>query len=104
MPQSCTGGGIAVDTTGNIYFSGTTNFYNSGSGQYGNSGQSEDFPILNAYQPCLDTPPPTVLMNPNPCSAPTTTPYPTDAFVAKINPNGAAGGPAAFLDLLRRHR
>jgi len=51
-----TGGGIAVDAPGNIYFSGTTNFYNSGLGQYGNSTQSADFPILNAYQPCLDTP------------------------------------------------
>ncbi len=29
------GGGIAVDSTGNIYFSGTTNFYNSGLGAYG---------------------------------------------------------------------
>ena len=60
-----TGGGIAVDTTGNMYFSGTTNFYNSGNGQYGDSNSSVDFPILNAYQPCLDTPPPVVLGNPN---------------------------------------
>jgi hypothetical protein len=57
-----TGGGIAVDSTGNIYFSGTTNFFNSGAGQFGNSGQSGDFPILNAYQPCLDTVPPTIRM------------------------------------------
>jgi uncharacterized repeat protein (TIGR01451 family) len=91
-----TGGGIAVDTTGNMYFSGTTNFYNSGSGVYGNSGQSEDFPILNSYQPCLDTPPPTVLLNPNPCFQPTTTPYPSDAFVAKINPLAPAGTQLLF--------
>jgi uncharacterized repeat protein (TIGR01451 family) len=90
-----TGGGIAVDSTGNIYFTGTTNFYNSGSGLYGDSGQSEDFPILNAYQPCLDTPPPTVLVNPNPCSAPAT-PYPTDAFVAKLNPLAPAGTQLLF--------
>ena len=90
------GGGIAVDLTGNVYFSGTTNFYNSGSGQFGDSG-SEDFPILNAYQPCLDTPPPTVLTNPNPCTAPTTTPYPTDAFVAKLSPNNAQTGAAQLL-------
>jgi uncharacterized repeat protein (TIGR01451 family) len=90
------GGGIAVDSTGNIYFSGTTNFYNSGQGSFGDSG-SEDFPILNAYQPCLDTPPPTVLSNPNPCSAPATTPYPTDAFVAKLNPNNAQTGGAQLL-------
>jgi uncharacterized repeat protein (TIGR01451 family) len=89
-PAVAVGGGIAVDSLGNMYFSGTTNFYNSGSGQFGDSGQSEDFPILNAYQPCLDTPPPLVLLNPNTCSAPTT-PYPTDAFVAKINPQGAVG-------------
>lgn len=79
------GGGVAVDTTGNIFFSGTTNFYNSGSGDYGSSG-SGDFPIDNAYQPCLDTVPPTTLPVSNPCTAPTS-PYPTDAFVAKINPN-----------------
>jgi Domain of unknown function DUF11/Beta-propeller repeat len=85
------GGGIAVDTTGNMYFSGTTNFYNSGSGLYGNSGTSGDFPILDSYQPCLDTIPPLILSNPNACTAPTTTPYPTDAFVAKINPLAQAG-------------
>ena len=90
-----TGGGIAVDSTGNIYFSGTTNFYNSGSGSFGDSG-SEDFPILNAYQPCLDTPPPTTLANANPCSAPGTTPYPTDAFVAKLNPLAPAGSQLLF--------
>jgi uncharacterized repeat protein (TIGR01451 family) len=90
------GGGIAVDSTGNIYFSGTTNFYNSGQGSFGDSG-SEDFPILNAYQPCLDTPPPTILTNSNPCSAPATTPYPTDAFVAKLNPNNAQTGGAQLL-------
>jgi uncharacterized repeat protein (TIGR01451 family) len=92
---AATGGGIAVDATGNIYFSGTTNFYNSGSGVYGDSGESEDFPILNAYQPCLDTPPPSILPNPNPCFAPAT-PYPTDAFVAKLNPLGSAGTQLLF--------
>jgi Domain of unknown function DUF11/Beta-propeller repeat len=86
-----TGGGIVVDSTGNIYFSGTTNMYNSGSGVFGNSGTSGDFPILNSYQPCLDTIPPVTLTNPNACTAPTTTPYPSDAFMAKINPLGGAG-------------
>ncbi len=86
-----TGGGIVVDSTGNIYFSGTTNFYNSGSGVFGNSGNSGDFPILDSYQPCLDTVPPVTLTNPNACSAPATTPYPTDAFMAKINPLGGTG-------------
>ncbi len=85
-----TGGGVAVDATGNIYFSGTTNFFNSGAGQFGSSGQSGDFPILNAYQPCLDTVPSVTRTSVNPCTAPAT-PYPTDAFAAKLNPNAAAG-------------
>jgi len=95
VPPIATGGGIAVDPTGNIYFSGTTNFFNSGAGQFGDSGQSGDFPILNAYQPCLDTPPPTVLANPNPCTAPAS-PFPTDAFMAKLNPNAQAGTQLIF--------
>ncbi len=94
------GGGIAVDTAGNMYFTGTTNFYNSGSGIYGNSGSSGDFPILNAYQPCLDTIPPVILSNPNACSPPTATPYPTDAFVAKINPLAQAGAQLLFSSYL----
>jgi uncharacterized repeat protein (TIGR01451 family) len=94
VPPIATGGGIAVDSTGNMYFSGTTNFFNSGNGSYGDS-QSSDFPILNAYQPCLDTPPPTVLGVSNKCVAPAT-PYPTDAFVAKLNPNAQAGSQLLF--------
>jgi uncharacterized repeat protein (TIGR01451 family) len=90
------GGGVAVDTTGNMYFSGTTNFYNSGSGVFGNSGSAVDFPILNAYQPCLDTPPPVVLANPNTCTTPAGTPVPTDAFVAKLNPLGPTGAQLLF--------
>jgi uncharacterized repeat protein (TIGR01451 family) len=92
-PPCNVGGGIAVDATGNMYFSGTTNFYNSGLGAFGDSGQSSDFPVLNAYQPCLDTIPPVVLTNPNLCAPPATgaTPYPTDGFMAKINPLGAVG-------------
>jgi hypothetical protein len=98
------GGGIAVDTTGNVYFSGTTNFYNSGESQAGSgSGNGSDFPIVNAYQPCLDTPPPTSVVFPLSCSPPTLPPppapqtYPTDAFVAKINPNNAQTGTAQLL-------
>jgi hypothetical protein len=95
-----TGGGVAVDTTGNIYFSGTTNFFNSGSGIYGNSG-SGDFPILNAYQSCLDTIPPAVLPPPvvNTCVAPTA-PYPTDGFLAKINPLGQSTSQLLFSSYL----
>jgi hypothetical protein len=87
-----TGGGVAVDAPGNIYFSGTTNFFNSGLGQYGNSTQSSDFPIVNSYQPCLDTPILTNTQNAVNCVEPTATPYPTDAFVAEINPNNAQTG------------
>lgn len=94
------GGGIVVDTNGNMYFSGTTNFYNSGLGEYGDSIAGTDFPILNAYQPCLDTVPPLVLENPYQCSAPAivapATAYATDAFVAKINPSAPAGTQLLF--------
>src|SRR5208282_5525606 len=65
VPAIAVGGGIAVDTTGNMYFSGTTNFLNSGLGPFGNSSQSEDFPIVNAYQACLDKPPVTLTPPPN---------------------------------------
>jgi uncharacterized repeat protein (TIGR01451 family) len=86
------GGGIAVDTTGNVYFSGTTNFYNSGEGPNGGVLKSTDFPILNAYQPCLNTPPPTTILPPVTCPA-VTTPEPTDAFMAKLNVvNAQTGG------------
>ena len=81
-----TGGGIAVDTNLNVYFTGTTNFTYSGC-----SGCSTtDFPILNAYQPCLDTPPTTTIVNPQTCSSTTTDTAP-DAFVAKLNPDAAQG-------------
>jgi uncharacterized repeat protein (TIGR01451 family) len=78
------GGGIAVDTNSNIYFTGTTNFTYSG------SSPTTDFPILNAYQPCLDQAPPTTVVNPPTCSNSTTTTA-TDAFVAKLNPNAPQG-------------
>jgi uncharacterized repeat protein (TIGR01451 family) len=80
------GGGIAVDTSGNVYFSGTTNFTYTGCSGCG----STDFPILNAYQPCLDTAPPTVIVNPPSCTV-STTATASDAFVAKLNPNAAQG-------------
>jgi uncharacterized repeat protein (TIGR01451 family) len=83
------GGGIAVDTNGNIYFSGTTNFYNSGEGTNGTGGLTAgDFPILDAYQPCLNTPPPVTITYPVNCPA-VANPEPWDAFVAKLNPTNA---------------
>ena len=81
-----TGGGIAVDSNLNIYFTGTTNFLYSGC-----TGCSvTDFPILNAYQPCLDSPPSTTIVNPQSC-ANTANPTAEDAFVAKLNPNVSQG-------------
>jgi uncharacterized repeat protein (TIGR01451 family) len=92
------GGGITVDSVENVYFSGTTNFYNSQETLTGGSGQPTDFPVLNAYQPCLDTPPPITLIPPVTCSATgLPTPYPTDAFVAKLNPVNAQSGAAQLL-------
>ncbi len=85
-PPVATGGGIAVDGNGNIYFAGTTNFLYLGT----NGTASTDFPILNAYQPCLDQPAPAVIVNPPSCSNTSTTSLP-DAFVAKLNPNAPAG-------------
>ena len=74
------GGGIAVDTNANVYFTGTTNFTYAGC-----TGCSvTDFPILNAYQPCLDTPPPTTITNPQSCSNTASASLP-DAFVARLN-------------------
>ncbi|MGP0019209.1 MAG: SBBP repeat-containing protein [Candidatus Sulfotelmatobacter sp.] len=86
-PQTPTvvGGGIAVDTNGNVYFSGTTNFLYTG------SASATDFPILNAYQPCLDIAPIEPIYNPQTCTYPTTTPSASDAFVAKLNPNAPQG-------------
>lgn len=80
------GGGIAVDTNGNVYFTGTTNFIYTGC-----SGcSSTDFPILNPYQPCLDQAPPTTITNPPSCATTTSTTA-SDAFVAKLNPVAAQG-------------
>ena len=80
------GGGIAVDTNGNVYFTGTTNFTYTGC-----SGcSSTDFPILNPYQPCLNQAPPTTITNPPSCPTASNTSQ-SDAFVAKLNPNAQQG-------------
>ena len=83
-----TGGGIAVDSNGNVYFDGTTNFIYQGT----NGSSTVDFPILNAYQPCLDSPPTTQIINPQTCTGiSATSSSASDAFVAKLNPAGPAG-------------
>jgi uncharacterized repeat protein (TIGR01451 family) len=82
-PPVAIGGGIAVDANGNIYFDGTTNF------TYTN-GEAGDFPILNAYQPCLDAPGSITVTNPPPPCTNTSTTTP-DAFVAKLTPPSPTG-------------
>lgn len=78
------GGGIVVDLNGNIYFTGTTNY------TYTGTNSTTDFPILNAYQPCLDEPPPPSISNPEICT-PASTDSGSDAFVAKLNPTKTPG-------------
>lgn len=82
------GGGIAVDTSNNVYFTGTTNYSFAGCSGCG----ATDFPILNAYQPCLDTAPPSSIVIAPTCSGTASTSA-SDAFVAKLNlnPNVAQG-------------
>ena len=81
-PPVVSGGGIAVDTNGNVYFAGTTNYIYSG------TDSNTDFPILNAYQPCLDQAPPSQIVTTPVC---TNTGSLSDAFVAKLNPNANQG-------------
>lgn len=81
-----TGGGIAIDSTNNIYITGGTNFINTqNNGQNNTLGTGNDFPILNAAQVCLDTP-----INPS-SGCPSTGVTATDAFIAKINPSAPVG-------------
>jgi hypothetical protein len=72
-------GGIAVDTSGNMYITGTTNMLS-----VPGTNNSAQFPILNAQQPCLNQ-----SSTNTSCSSSSTD---TDAFVAKIYPvySGAA--------------
>jgi uncharacterized repeat protein (TIGR01451 family) len=79
------GGGITVDANGNVYFTGTTNFTYTGC----QGCNTTDFPILNAYQPCLDQAPSSGTGNPPTCTTPAN--GATDAFVAKLNPNATQG-------------
>jgi hypothetical protein len=73
------GGGVAVDTSENVYITGGTNFLHVGS--------TNDFPILNATQTCLDLPEAVVPTTAVTCTNATA----LDAFVAKIDPTAASG-------------
>jgi uncharacterized repeat protein (TIGR01451 family) len=69
------GGGVAVDLDSNVYITGGTSYLHVGA--------SNDFPILNAYQACLDGTP-----SGSSCSS-TASAY--DVFVAKLNPTAIVG-------------
>ena len=71
------GGGIAVDVNNNVYITGGTNFLNVGT--------ARDFPILNAYQGCLDA-----ITTSSTTACPTNVTA-TDAFAAEFNPNAVTG-------------
>jgi uncharacterized repeat protein (TIGR01451 family) len=75
------GGGIAVDPSGNMYITGATNMLPVDGG---NPGEVK-FPLFNAQQSCLDEASKTI------CTPGFNT-SPTDAFVAKINPNPSGYG------------
>jgi hypothetical protein len=78
-----TGGAIAVDNNAagsNVYFTGGTTYLNSG------QSAATDFPIRNAFQPCLGNPTAT-----STCPTTGTTVANPDAFVAKLNPGTNTG-------------
>ena len=93
------GGGIAVDTANNVYFTGTTSYIFAGCA----GCSTTDFPILNAFQPCLDTAPPASVGTSPSCS--NTTATESDAFVAKLNlnPNVPQGLAVGLVNLPGRH-
>jgi uncharacterized repeat protein (TIGR01451 family) len=85
VPLRTQGGGIAVDTSGSMYFTGSMNFQGVGS--------PIPFPLLNAQQGCLNEPG----INSN-CTNPA--PNNLDAFVAKINPTLVDGASLVFSTFL----
>ena len=88
------GGGIAVDVVPNnphsninMYFTGTTNMW--GGGVQIPNGASP-FPLINAWQSCLNESGAVATGSGTGCNAPGSN---TDAFVVKLNPNQLGAGP-----------
>ncbi len=81
-----TGGGVAVDTTGNMYFTGTTTMQN-----YTGPGLGAAYPILNAYQACLNQPGSSQGTTCTP-----TNPTDSDAILVKLNPSQSEPGADPF--------
>ncbi len=87
-----TGGAIAVDNNANvsnIYFTGGTNYLYTG------QNSQTDFPIRNAYQPCLDTAPTPGTQQ----TCPTNVTLP-DTFIAKLNPGTTTGAQLLYCTYL----
>jgi uncharacterized repeat protein (TIGR01451 family) len=91
--NAATGGGIAVDNISNnphsnvnMYFTGTTNMWGGGV-QIPNNAAS--FPLINAWQSCLNESG-AIGTGTTGCNAPGTN---TDAFVVKLNPNRVGATP-----------
>jgi hypothetical protein len=86
------GGAIAVDNNANvsnIYFTGGTTYLFTG------QNSQTDFPIRNAFQPCLGTVP----TSPPQTTCPTDVTLP-DAFVAKLNPGTTTGAQLLYCTYL----
>lgn len=80
-----TGGGVAVDSSGYMYFTGTTTMQN-----FTATGLGAAYPIVNAYQACLNQPGVTT----TPCTP--TNPTDSDAILVKLNPSQAEPGAPPF--------
>jgi len=85
------GGGVAVDTSGYMYFTGSTNMVNTvGNNAYGITSGPPNFPIYNATMPCLNQPSQIT----GACT--TTGQTNTDAILVKLNPSQTEVGITPF--------